>query len=80
MTQKHLHYFAGVDNPTQLLQKQVSLQGNEETKPMCAKPVPMILGMEVALQISFGRKCDLRKPNLRLNIPVRLCSAVAVSA
>jgi hypothetical protein len=71
-------YFAGFDNPTQLLQKQVGLQGNEETKPMCAKPVPMILGMEVALQLSFDQKCVLRQPNLWLNIPLRSCSAVAV--
>jgi len=38
----------------------------------------MILGMEVALQLSFDRKCDLRLPNLWLNIPVRWCSAVVV--
>jgi hypothetical protein len=46
----------------------------------CAKPAPMILGMELALQFSLVRKCDLRQPNLWLNIPVRWCSAVAVTA
>jgi hypothetical protein len=49
-----------------------------EMKPMYAKPAPMILGMELALQLSFDRKCDLRLPNLWLNIPVRWCSAVVV--
>ena len=63
----------------QLLRRQIDLQGKEEMKPMCAKTVPMILGMEVSLQISFGQKCDLRQPNLWLSIPVRVCSAVAVS-
>jgi len=71
-------YFAGFDNPMQLLQKQVGLQGNEEMKPMCAKPVPIILGMEVALLLSFDQKCVLRQPNLWLNIRLRSCSAVAV--
>jgi len=72
-------YFAGLNIPTQLLRKQVGLQGNEETKPMCARTAPMILGMEVVLQLSFDQKCALRQPNLWLNIPVRCCSAVAVS-
>jgi hypothetical protein len=72
-------YFAGFNNPTQLLRKQIGLQGNEETKLMYAKPAPMILGMDVALQLRFVRKCDLRQPTLWLNIPVRWCSAVAVS-
>jgi len=40
---------------------------------------PMILGVEVALQLSVDRKCDLRYPNLLLNIPLRLWGAVAVS-
>jgi len=62
----------------QLLQKQVGLQGNEEMKPMCAKPAPIILGMEVALLLSFDQKCVLRQPNLWLNICLRSCSAVAV--
>ena len=61
----------------QLLQKQVGLQGNEEMKPMCAKPAPIILGMEVALLLSFDQKCVLRQPNLWLNIRLRSCSAVA---
>ena len=71
--------FAGFDNPTQLLHKHVGLQGIEEMKPMYAKPAPMILGTELALQLSFVRKCDLRRPNLCLNIPVMSCSAVTVS-
>jgi hypothetical protein len=41
-------YFVGIDNPTLPVQKLVGLQGNEEKKPICAKPAPMILGMEVA--------------------------------
>ena len=44
----------------QLLQQEVGLQDNEERKPMCAKPAPMILGMEMALQRSFDHKCELR--------------------
>jgi len=31
----------------------------------------MILEMEVALQLTFVRKCDLRPPNFWLNMPVR---------
>ena len=72
-------YFAGLNNPTQLLRKLVGFQGNEETKPICAKTAPMILWMEVALQLSFDRTCNLRQPNHWLNNPVRCCSAVAVS-
>jgi len=72
-------YFAGFDDTTQLLRKPIRLQGNEETKPMCAKPVSMSLGMAVALHRSFERKCHLRQPNILLNNRLRLCSAVAVS-
>ena len=71
-------YFAGFDNPTLLLRKQVGLQGNKEMKPMCAKPAPIILGMEVALLLSFDQKCVSRQPKLWLNIRLRSCSAVAV--
>ena len=31
----------------------------------------MILGIEVAFQLSFLQKGDLRQPNMRLNIPLR---------
>jgi hypothetical protein len=70
-------HFAGFNNPMPLLQKQVDLQGNEEMKPMYAKPAPIILGMKVAMKLSFDKNCDLRQPNFYLNIAVRLCSAVA---
>jgi len=46
---------------------------------MCAKNATMILGMEVVSQVSFDQKRDLSQPNPWLNIPVRCCSAVAVS-
>jgi hypothetical protein len=45
---------------------------------MCAKTGTMILVMEVALQVNFAQKCELKQPNLWLNIPLRLCSAVAI--
>ena len=45
---------------------------------MCGKPAPIILGMEVALLLSFDQKCVLRQPKLWLNIRLRSCSAVAV--
>jgi hypothetical protein len=36
----------------------------------------MILEIEVALQLSFDHA--LKEPNLRLDIPLRLCCALAV--
>jgi hypothetical protein len=58
--------------------KQVGLLGNGEMKPMYVKAAPIILGMKVAMKLSFDKNCDLKKPNVWLNIAVRLCSAVAV--
>ena len=59
----------------QLARKQVDLQGNEET--IVYTLAPMIVGIEVALQPSFLQKVDLRQPNVQLNKPLRLCSAVS---
>jgi hypothetical protein len=47
-------------------------EGTEEMQLIYDKASPMILVMEVATQLSFDTNCDLRQPNLQLNIPLRL--------
>jgi hypothetical protein len=65
-------YFAGSGHPPLLPRKQVGLQRAEEMQLIYRKASPMILGMELAVQLNFDKNCDLRQPNLQLNIPLRL--------